>query len=537
MSVRHGDFQSRIDDNKDESSFGYGSDTKTEIWTVVGETRILPVENQSIKETKECWGTRYTLGIMGFLGVSWVYAMRVNLSVAIVAMVRPKNYTNGSHDEGVCAHPDAQNNTDRDENENGEFDWDESTQGLILSVFFCGYLITNLFGGRLAEYYGGKLVFGWGIFLTAILTLLTPLCAKASLGLFIAIRILEGVTEGVIFPAMNCMLASWIPPLERARFNSLVFSGSQFGTVVTLPVSGWLCGTDFLGGWPSVFYVFGSTGIIWGIGWYFLAYSQPEFHPRISQEEKAYIVHNCATSGKPIPIPWKAIFTSVPFWSMMITQIGYNWGFYTLLTELPTYLTNIQHMDMTNNGIMSALPYLIMWIFSLVYSNIMSHLLSTGKLSIIFVRRLSTAIGTYGPSIGLILMCFVNCNQVLAMLVLCIAVGLSGSNYSGISCSPQDLAPNLAGTILGFTNSAATLSGIFAPSVTGLIIKGNPTLWGWRTVFLISSSIYFVAGTVYIIFISADVQPWNFPQEERMKKRESVSNPNIEVNQDKKANA
>lgn len=34
-----------------------------------------------------------------------------------------------------------------------------------------------------------------GIFLTAIFTLLTPLCARTSLGLFIALRILEGVTE------------------------------------------------------------------------------------------------------------------------------------------------------------------------------------------------------------------------------------------------------------------------------------------------------------------------------------------------------
>lgn len=31
--------------------------------------------------------TRYTLGFLGFLGFALVYAMRVNLSVAIVSMV------------------------------------------------------------------------------------------------------------------------------------------------------------------------------------------------------------------------------------------------------------------------------------------------------------------------------------------------------------------------------------------------------------------------------------------------------------------
>lgn len=497
--------------NEDVGSAKHGSVPITGSMVKVEESVTALVDSE---EPRECWGTRHTLGVMGFLGVSCVYAMRVNLSVAIVAMVRslPKNVTNSSHAEEVCIKPEDQYNPDQEENENGEFDWDEATQGLILSVFFSGYLITNLFGGRIAEYYGGKLVFGWGVFLTAILTLLTPLCARFSLGLFIAIRVLEGITEGVVFPAMNSMLASWIPPLERARFNTLVFSGGQFGTVITMPVSGWLCDTDFLGGWPSVFYVFGGTGIIWGVGWYFLAYSQPELHPRISQEEKAYIANHCASSsGKAIPIPWKAIFTSLPFWSVLIVHVGYNWGFYTLLTELPTYLHKIQHVDMTSNGILSALPYLIMWIVSLVYSNIISHLQSTGKLSIIFVRRLSVGIGTYGPMIGLIVMCFVDCNQVLAIVVLCVAVGVSGAIYSGYSCSHQDLAPNLAGTLLGFTNSAATIPGIFAPSVTGLIIRENPTLWGWRTVFLISSAVYFVAGTFYIAFIKVDVQPWNFP--------------------------
>ena len=40
----------------------------------------------------------------------------------------------------------------------GEFDWDEQTQGVILGCFFYGYLLTNYIGGRLAEKIGGRLV-------------------------------------------------------------------------------------------------------------------------------------------------------------------------------------------------------------------------------------------------------------------------------------------------------------------------------------------------------------------------------------------
>lgn len=38
-------------------------------------------------DTKSCIKARHTLGFLGFLGFALVYAMRVNLSVAIVSMV------------------------------------------------------------------------------------------------------------------------------------------------------------------------------------------------------------------------------------------------------------------------------------------------------------------------------------------------------------------------------------------------------------------------------------------------------------------
>lgn len=56
----------------------------------------------------------------------------------------------------------------------GSFDWDENTQGIILSSFFWGYVITHLPGGLLAEKFGGKWTLSLGILSTAIFTLITP---------------------------------------------------------------------------------------------------------------------------------------------------------------------------------------------------------------------------------------------------------------------------------------------------------------------------------------------------------------------------
>lgn len=77
----------------------------------------------------------------------------------------------------------------------GEFDWDQNSQSLILGAFYYGYILTQVPGGWLAEKMGGKLLFGAGILCTSILTLFTPLAARAGVPYLVAVRVLEGVGE------------------------------------------------------------------------------------------------------------------------------------------------------------------------------------------------------------------------------------------------------------------------------------------------------------------------------------------------------
>ena len=120
----------------------------------------------------------------------------------------------------------------------GPFSWGPREQGWLLGAFFFGYVVTQLPGGRLAEKYGGKTLYGGGVLVTSVLTLLTPLAANTSIYLFVLVRVLEGLGEGVTFPVMHAMLAVWVPPAERSRMAGLVYSGAQAGTVLSLPISG-----------------------------------------------------------------------------------------------------------------------------------------------------------------------------------------------------------------------------------------------------------------------------------------------------------
>ncbi len=63
-------------------------------------------------------------------------------------------------------------------NSNGEFFWDSQLQGLILGGFSYGYVTTQILGGYLSENYGGKWIFGVGIFVSTAIGLLSPTLAK-----------------------------------------------------------------------------------------------------------------------------------------------------------------------------------------------------------------------------------------------------------------------------------------------------------------------------------------------------------------------
>ena len=57
------------------------------------------------------------------------------------------------------------------------------------------------------------------------------------------------------------------------------------------------------------------------------------------------IVSISNNSSKSLPIPYKAIFTSLPVYGLLIANIAQGYGFYTLLSEIPTYMSQILHFD------------------------------------------------------------------------------------------------------------------------------------------------------------------------------------------------
>ena len=75
----------------------------------------------------------------------------------------------------------------------GEFNWSEVEQGVILGSFFWGYIVTQIPGGLLSKKFGGKWPFGIGLLISAVFAILTPWCARTHRGLLIFARVVQGL--------------------------------------------------------------------------------------------------------------------------------------------------------------------------------------------------------------------------------------------------------------------------------------------------------------------------------------------------------
>src|SRR5574338_56548 len=134
-----------------------------------------------------------------------------------------------------------------------QFGWTETTKGFVLSSFFIGYLLLQVASGTLANRYGGKIVLGVAVLWWSVFTMLTPPAAVLSLPALIGARIALGLGEAAVFPASINMVGRWVPVASRSRAVALFASGLSLGTVVSLPLTGWLT-REY--GWPVPFYAF-----------------------------------------------------------------------------------------------------------------------------------------------------------------------------------------------------------------------------------------------------------------------------------------
>jgi len=432
---------------------------------------------------------RYVVALLAFFGFCNIYMLRVNLSVAVVAMTTNKTHRlpNGTTTE----YPD--------------FEWDSATQGLVLASFFYGYILTQIPGGYLATKYGGKRVFLWGITATAVITIFTPLLAKQSTGLLVAARVLAGLCEGVTYPSIHAIWSRWAPPLEQSRITAFAFSGMYLGTVIAMPLAGILA--EHIN-WESIFYVFGFLALLWCGLWWWIVEDSPDQDRSITDAELEYLQNTVGVTAREATCkpPWRAMMTSKPVWAIITAHFTENWGFYTLLTSLPMFMRDVLKYDLDTSGILAAFPYILMAIVVQVSGYIADTFRADGKMTTTHIRKMFTCGAYVGQAVFMLLTALIM-SRGTSTVFLSLALGLGGLSWAGFGVNHLDIAPLYAPILMGISNTVGTLPGIMSPTLTGILIK-DKTEEEWRDVFLVTAAVYAVGALLYGLLASGEKQPW-----------------------------
>ena len=350
-------------------------------------------------------------------------------------------------------------------------DLDTAQMGYVLSAFGWTYALFQIPGGWLVDRVAPRVLFtvliiGWSI-ATVMLGFTTSVAA------LMIVRMLVGALEAPSYPINNRVVTTWFPERERATAIAFYTSGQYVGIAFLTPVLVWIQ-TRF--GWPMVFVVTGSIGIVWGIVWYAL-YRQPHDYRGTTASEIELIrqggglvdLDRTQASRRSLSRADLAqVLTSRKLWGVYFGQFALTHTLWFFLTWFPTYLVQERGMNFVKAGFLASLPFLAAFV----------GVLCSGLVSDAMVRR-GASLGTARkvPIVTGLLLCttIVGANYVdrPALVVGFLALAFFGNGLASITWSlVSAMAPErLLGLTGGVFNFFGNLSGILVPIVIGYLAR------------------------------------------------------------------
>jgi sugar phosphate permease len=360
--------------------------------------------------------------------------------------------------------------------------------GLLMSMFYVGYGLANIFLSPLGEKFGARKSLMVIVVLFSIFTVLS-----SPLGLIfpalITVRILLGVSEGIHFPMMNSLTKKWFPLHERSRANGIWICGLFLSMVlapfIVVPIiDHW--------GWRAMFVVLGAAGVLVTIPLlYLFVYNAPAEHPRLSRTEQDYIENGLEPDEAETTAFWSGmkLFLKKPtYWIALLGGIFNNMVGFGLMNWLPTYFTEGRGLEFSKLTYATSIPY----VFSVLGVLLWSYLGDKTN------RRATIAgLGFYGAAAGAYFAATApDINMVVALFALTIFVKVTyASNEFAIM---QRIVPrSKIATGVGLYNGVAMMiGGGLGPVVVGGVVSAT----GDYTAGILSLTILsVVAGTMMLI--------------------------------------
>ncbi|KAL3991090.1 Major Facilitator Superfamily protein [Acanthocheilonema viteae] len=399
--------------------------------------------------------------------------------------------------------------------------WTMLEQGMVLCAQNIGSLFMLVVGPQ-ADRLNGKWTVAVALFVTIISNMMLPLLAAEHFLFAIIARILCGIADALLTPSISSMIVRWFPPKERSFAIGFITGGRQIGSLLILPVSGWVClKKDVFGGWEFTFYISATVAAVMLLVWLVMSADKPSKHYCVKNDEKMYILRkiNEESLGKRKErknTPWKQLLISRPFIVGILAVVCQEYPLVITTTLLPIYMKEVLHLSDVRSTLYSALPLLALWISKNLSSSLSSYLsarkkgcCSTGRTVLV---KSFNGIGSVGLAIGLLMIPLLT-HSVPALIVVCAANAFAGLHTPGVFTALLQIGPAYTGSITGIAFSAGHIANIVNKLTNGLILHSwSGSAGQWKLLYAISAIVAFLPVTFFTLWGSADLQPWAIPK-------------------------
>jgi ACS family hexuronate transporter-like MFS transporter len=361
-----------------------------------------------------------------------------------------------------------------------EMRWSETDFANIVFWFQAAYAIGYLGFGRIVDVIGAR--FGYAIAVVVWTIAHMAHGGVHSVTQFAMARFGLGIGESGNFPAGIKAVTEWFPQKERAFAIGLFNAGANIGAIITPLLVPWL---TVAYGWRVAFYATGIFGIVWLIAW-LVFYRRPDQHPKVSQEELAYIQQDPADPVE--PIGWGKLITVKETWAYAIGKFCIDPIWWFFLFWLPGYLGTRYGLDLISFGPPLVAIYLLSDGGSVFGGWMSGRLMKAGK-SVNAARKLTMLLCAcavlpifFAQSID---------NLWLAVLVIGIATAAHQAFSANLYTLPSDLFPRGAvGSVVGIGGTVGAIGGMVMAKYAGYVLD---SIGSYTPLFAVAGSAYFVA--------------------------------------------
>jgi sugar phosphate permease len=364
--------------------------------------------------------------------------------------------------------------------------------GIAFSAFAYSYVVTQTFGGLIADRFGPR----WTIFGCVSIWVVTTIATGFVGGLvsLFVLRLLLGCGEGATLPACARAIVNWIPVERRGLVQGITHSCSRLGNAVTPPLIAFLVTAS---SWRASFVYVGIGTAIWLVAWSLYFRDDPRRHPAITEEELQRLPnHGVLGEIQPARIPWSRLLRRVA--PTAAVYFCYGWTAWLYFTWLPVFFLHSYHLNIKTSAIFSSGVF-----FAGVVGDAMG-----GVISDRILRRTDSLWQARSVFISIAFICSVAC---LLPVLFTHNISFVTSSLSGafffleLSVAPiwlvaMDIAPAYAGTASGLINAGSAIAGILSPMFFGWI--GDRT-GNWNTPFF---------GSVFLLLLGAGLAQTIHPE-------------------------